>query len=125
MGELFRGYLVKAWVVALRETSRAPDVNPYQQFDQLQQLVWFDIVQPQWYARDSVAHGPTSNLTLASSSRLSTLLTWYNAHREEILPAYLQPLAERNIDDIRRMSNKTKKEWILPFRDGFSSMEED
>ena len=108
----FRGYLVKAWVVALRETSRAPDVNPYQQFDQLQQLVWFDIVQPQWYARNSVAHGPTSNLTLASSSRLSTLLTWYNAHREEILPAYLQPLAERNIDDIRRMSNKTKKEWI-------------
>ena len=108
----FRGYLVKAWVVALRETSQVAGVDPYQQFNQLQQLVWFDIVQPQWYIRNSIAHGPKSNLSMATSSRLTTLLLWYNEHRQEILPAYLQPIAERSIDNIHKMSSKAKKEWI-------------
>jgi hypothetical protein len=108
----FRGYLVKAWVVALRETSQVTGVDPHQQFHQLQQLVWFDIVQPQWYIRNSIAHGPKSNLSMATSSRLTTLLLWYNEHRQEILLAYLQPIAERSIDNIHKMSSKAKKEWI-------------
>ena len=108
----FRGYLVKAWVVALRETSQVAGVDPYQQFNQLQQLVWFDLVQPQWYIHNSIAHGPKSNLSMATSSRLTTLLLWYNEHRQEILPAYLQPIAERSIDNIHKMSSKAKKEWI-------------
>ena len=108
----FRGYLVKDWVYALSATSHSKDIDGYQHFDQLQQLIWFDIAQPQWYMRNRVAHGPASNLSIAATTRLTTLLVWYNEHKHEILPVYQLPLAKRSVDDIQRMTLATKKEWV-------------
>ena len=48
----FRGYLVREWQEALRATHSG---DASQQFDQFQQLVWFEISQ--WYAQNEVAHG--------------------------------------------------------------------
>ena len=62
----FRGYLVKEWLEAFRATH---NTDAMQQFDQFQQMIWFDIAQPQWHARNRVAHGPNSNTDRIESAR--------------------------------------------------------
>ena len=61
----FRGYLVKEWLEAFRATH---NTDAMQQFDQFQQMIWFDIAQPQWHARNRVAHGPNSNTNRIESA---------------------------------------------------------
>ena len=105
----FRGYLVREWQEALRATHTG---DATQQFDQFQQLVWFEISQPQWYARNEVAHGPDNNTARIESARLAAKLGWYHRHRHELLPAEQQVLAERNLHDIRQMRPTTRRAWL-------------
>ena len=107
--DFFRGYLVKDWLKALEATKNA---DAHQQFDQLQQLIWFDVALPQWTMRNQVAHGPDSNTIRVENAHLASQLEWYNAHRHEILPAHQQELAKHNSDDIMRMKLSTRRAWL-------------
>ncbi len=105
----FRGYLVKEWLEAFRATH---NTDAMQQFDQFQQMIWFDIAQPQWHARNRVAHGPNSNTNRIESARMAEKLVWYNMHRHELLPAEQKVLAERNLQEILRMRSATRRAWL-------------
>ena len=99
----FRGYLVREWQEALHATHNG---DATQQFDQFQQLVWFEISQPQWYARNEVAHGPNTNTERIESARLAAMLGWYHRHRHELLPAEQQVLARRNLHDTQNIIHR-------------------
>ena len=102
----FRGYLVKEWLEAFRATH---NTDAMQQFDQFQQMIWFDIAQPQWHARNRVAHGPNSNTDRIESARTAEKLVWYNMHRHELLPAEQAILAQRNLQEILQMRPATRR----------------
>jgi len=105
----FRGYLVKEWLQAFHVTHTR---DAHQQFDQFQQLIWFDVSQPQWYERNKVAHGPDSHAKRIESEVVVEKLYWYNQHRHELLPAEQQLLARRNLHEILRLKSSTRKAWL-------------
>ena len=107
--DFFRGYIVKEWKEAFHRT-HTNDAD--QQFDQFQQMIWFDIAWPQWMERNRVAKGQGSNADQVESERLTKQLVWYHKHRHELLPIHQRPLARKKLHEVLRMRPATRRAWI-------------
>ena len=107
--DFFRGYLVKEWKAAFHATHNS---DADMQFDQFQQMMWFDIAWPQWMERNQVAKGSGSNADQLENEMLTRQLVWYHKHKDELLPIHQRDMARLQLHQVVRLRPATRRSWL-------------
>lgn len=104
-----RGFLAVGWFDAIAATGAN---HPQRKLDALQKMVWFDVVLPLWYERNTVMHGRSSRNSAKEDESLNERIAWYVSHKRELLAHHGVFLASVAVDlyTIRRKSRSTKRE---------------
>jgi hypothetical protein len=70
------------------------------------------VIEPLWTTRNHILHKTPNRYNEDDNGKLGERLTWYRENRYQLLPYHQHRLAEHDADDIERMSNTVRREWV-------------
>jgi hypothetical protein len=70
------------------------------------------VIEPLWTTRNHILHKTPNRYNEDNNGKLGERLTWYRENRYQLLPYHQHRLAEHDADDIERMSNAVRREWV-------------